>query len=325
LDAGFAAAGIARAGRAERAGFFEQWIESGRHGSMAWMADHVDVRVDTTELLPDARSVLCVADRYPGGPDAANAGLGRIARYARGRDYHKGMKKRLHALCDTFKARWPEHEFRACVDTAPVLEREVAEAAGIGAVGKNTMLIQQGVGSWILLGEIVTTLEIEPNATVPTDPCGTCTRCIDACPTDALSPFAMDATRCISYLTIEHRDVIDRTLHAGMGAWIFGCDICQEVCPHNQQTTRTVEAPVEPSSGSRAGALALLDVLDWSAEDRIAAVGGTSATRAKLDMWRRNAAIALRNGGPDAATAARLDAIAADTSEVEMVRDAATR
>jgi epoxyqueuosine reductase len=199
----------------------------------------------------------------------------------------------------------------------------VAEAAGIGAVGKNTMLIQQGVGSWILLGEIVTTLEIQSNAAIPADPCGTCTRCIDACPTDALSPFAMDATRCISYLTIEHRDVIDRTLHAGMGEWIFGCDICQEVCPHNQPTVRTEEAAVEPSSGSRAGALALLEVLNWSAEDRIAAVGGTSATRAKLDMWRRNAAIALRNAGVDVDTAARLDAIAADADEVEMVRDAA--
>lgn len=329
LDAGFVSAGVAPAGRAARATFFEQWLEQGRHGTMGWLAAHKAVRVDSTVLLPGGRSVLCVADRYPAEPEPAHIpGRGRIARYARGHDYHKHMKRRLHALCDAFSDRHPGETFRAFVDTAPLLEREVAAAAGLGAIGKNTMLIQQGVGSWLLLGEIVTTAHITPTPVAAEDPCGTCTRCIDACPTDALTPFAMDASRCVSYLTIEHRETIDASLHGGLGDWVFGCDICQEVCPHNQPTDRTRDAAVDGAYGTREGNISLLEVLRWSDDDRIAAVGGTSATRAKVDMWRRNAAIVARNGldaTPDADLAHALDAIAADPAEPDMVRQAASR
>lgn len=294
---------------------------------MGWMAEHVDVRIDPGLLLPGARSVLCVADRYDGDQDETPArGLGRIARYARGRDYHRHMKKRLHVLCDAFGDAHGGHTFKACVDTAPLLEREVAAMAGLGAIGKNTLLIQQGVGSWLLLGEIVTTLAIEPTVVSAIDPCGSCTRCIDACPTSALTPFAMDATRCVSYLTIEHRGTIDPSLHAGMGDWIFGCDICQEVCPHNQQTDRTLHAESNPVYATHPGALNLLEVLDWDEPARIKALAGTSATRAKLDMWRRNAAIAARNQlktHADASLSAKLDYMAQDPLESDMVRSAA--
>ena len=290
---------------------------------MAWLAEHVDVRIDPRVLLEGARSVLCVADRYDGSPDDVPEGHGRIARYARGRDYHKIMKQRLHALCDRFAAAHPDHTFRACVDTAPVMERALAELAGIGRVGKNTMLIQQGTGSWVLLGEIVTTLAIEPTPAAQDDPCGTCTRCIDACPTDALTPWALDARRCISALTIEHREAIDASLQPQMGDWIFGCDICQEVCPHNQPTQRTRDAAVEPTSGTRAASLDLLDVLHWTNADRVEALAGTSATRAKLAMWRRNAVIALRNGPASDEVNAALQQVAADDSQPDMVRHAA--
>jgi epoxyqueuosine reductase len=329
IEAGFVAAGVVPARRADRAAFFDAWLAAGRHGSMAFMASNATVRVDTTELLPNAKSVLCVADRYPGEPEQGNVfGQGRIARYARGRDYHKHMKRRLHTMCDAFLKLYPQETFRACVDTAPLLEREVAAAAGLGQVGKNTMLIQQGTGSWMLLGAIVTTASIQSTEVSAEDPCGTCTRCIDACPTDALTPFAMDATCCVSYLTIEHRGAIDSSLHEGLQDWVFGCDICQDVCPHNQPTQRTVDAPVNAAYGTRGGHVDLLDVLQWTETDRIAHVGGTSATRAKLDMWRRNAAIVARNqlqATPNAAMEAALDAIVNDPTEPEMVRQAAGR
>ncbi|MCH2135519.1 MAG: tRNA epoxyqueuosine(34) reductase QueG [Phycisphaerales bacterium] len=337
------AAGVATAGRSHRAQAFEGWLERGHHGSMAWMERNVQVRVDHRLLLEGARSVLCVADRYPGMPDAPTApGQGRVARYARGRDYHRHMKKRLHALCDGFSAEHQGQCFRACVDTAPILERDTAAAAGLGAVGKNTMLIQEGVGSWLLLGEIVTTALIEPTGVPPSDPCGTCTRCIDACPTDALTPFALDASKCISALTIEHRGVIDANLHEAMGDWIFGCDICQEVCPHNQPTQRTSDAAVHDAYRGGAPSLELLAVLQWGEADRIQALAGTSATRATLDMWRRNAAIAGRNALcehsssspseaqahpselPSEVLAEALDALAADGREPEMIRQAAS-
>ncbi len=289
---------------------------------MAWMADNVELRTDVRALVPGARSVICVADRYDGSPDDAPANNGRIARYARGRDYHKVMKKRLHAMCDTLAEQWPEHTFRACVDTAPVLERDWAQLAGLGSVGKNTMLIEPSIGSWLLLGEIITTLDIEASNAAPDDPCGTCTRCIDACPTQAISPWAVDATRCVSYLTIEHRDVVDPSLHEGMGAWIFGCDVCQEVCPHNQPTSRTVQADREASAGTRSASLPLLDVLQWTEQDRVAAIAGTSATRAKLDMWRRNAAIALGNTPQGPAHREALSVIDQDSAQPPMVSDA---
>lgn len=318
---------MAPAGPSARADFFEAWLAAGRHGTMDWMARHVPLRTDPAALVPGASSVLCVADRYgPPEDEPLQPGHGRIARYAQGRDYHRHMKRRLHALCDALRSSHPDDTFRACVDTAPVLERELAAAAGLGNIGRNTMLIQQGVGSWLLLGEIITTARFESTAATPEDPCGTCTRCLDACPTDALTAFELDASRCISYLTIEHRGSIDEGFHEAIGEWIFGCDICQEVCPHNQPTNRTLDAPVDEAYSERSASLGLLDVLRWGPQDRIAALAGTSATRASLDMWRRNAAIAARNQldrTPDAELSSMLDELSGDPHAPEMVRQAA--
>ncbi|MCH2153315.1 MAG: tRNA epoxyqueuosine(34) reductase QueG [Phycisphaerales bacterium] len=338
-EAGFPVHGIADATESPTAPALRDWLESGKQGEMKWMGEHVAVRIDPRVLVPDARSVIVVADRYGGDPDdSTTEGRGRIARYARGRDYHRYMKKRLHQVADRLSELHPGETFRACVDTAPVLEREVAAAAGLGAIGKHTLLIQPGVGSWMLLGEIVTTLAIEPTTNAvdrPHDPCGTCTRCIDACPTDAITPWSVDARKCISYLTIEHRTSVDPSFHEGIGEWLFGCDICQEVCPHNQPTeltrnqARDAEYEGRPRPGDVSGAsLDVLEVLGWTEEDRRDAFVSSSMKRAKLDMIRRNAVIVAGNlirQGDESGLLQRLRQLAASMEEPALVRDTAVQ
>ena len=339
-DAGFTLSGVAKAGPSDRAAQQQQWLVEGKHGSMAWMEGHDALRADVRQLMDGAASVICVADRYATGQaDVLRPGQGRIARYARGRDYHVHMKNRLHAICDLLSAACAEHAFRACVDTVPIHERELAEAAGLGAIGKHTLLISPQAGSWILLGCIVTTLPLEPTRLpgLPSeDPCGSCTRCIDACPTDAITPWSVDARRCISALTIEHREPIDEVLHESMGDWIFGCDVCQEVCPHNQPTQRRDETAVDaiytapvrsdiPERGEDGSGFDLERVLDWDAQQRQVALQGSSMKRAKLDMFRRNAIIAACNGKDthEASVRDTLERIAADSNEAELVRQTA--
>lgn len=337
-DLGFALAGIARAERSTWTSELRDWLGHGMHGEMTYMARHLDVRSDPRELLPGAESVICVADRYSRGERdrIASEPRGRIARYARGDDYHKVMKKRLRTLCDELSLRFPTERFRACVDTAPLLEREFAAVAGLGAIGKNTMLIEPGAGSYLLLGEVVTTLDLQPtDSTRDVDPCGSCTRCIEACPTDAISPWRVDATRCISYLTIEHRSLIDEALHEEIGDWIFGCDICQEVCPHNQPTRRSRSADIHSAYQARHADFDLLDVLNWDEQDRRDAFLRSSMKRAKLAMMKRNALIAVGNwlrtdsqvresaGSQGAALRARLEEIARDAREEVVVRETA--
>ena len=192
---------------------FMQWLENEKYGEMLWMNRNVETRLDPRNLVEGAKSVICVADRY-GKVEEKPLGSrsGRVARYARGFDYHKTMKKRLHAVCDELRTQFPSETFRGCVDTAPLLEREFAQRSGIGAVGKHT-LIEQGIGSWILLGAIVTTAACDSRVSTQADPCASCTRCIDACPTNAITPWEVDARKCISYLTIEHRSDIEPALY----------------------------------------------------------------------------------------------------------------
>lgn len=328
----FALAGVTRATPSRRADAFRAWLRAGHHGEMAYMARNVDVRVDPQVLLPGARSVICVADRYhDGSSDAPAPGgegpAGRIARYARGEDYHKVMRKRLHTLCDALRETYPDEQFRACVDTAPILEREFAARAGLGARGKHTLLIEQGVGSYLLLGEVVTTLKMEVEE-MPggLDPCETCTRCIDACPTGAISPWSVDARVCISYLTIEHRGRIDAKLHEAMGDWIFGCDVCQEVCPHNQPTERTQSASVHEAYAPRRASFDLLEVMNWDEDARRAAFTKSAMKRAKLGMMRRNAIIAAGNAlsdRDDDRLREGIESIAADAGEDPLVRETA--
>jgi epoxyqueuosine reductase len=299
---------------------------------MDYLARHAEVREDVARLTdPRARSVLMVADQYAtrNAPTEALHGArasGKVARYAQGEDYHEVIKARLHALADALRAEHPGHEFRAFVDTAPVLERELAARAGIGWQGKHTLLIHPERGSWLLLGGIATTLEISPprDQSPVDDHCGTCTRCIDACPTGAISPYSVDASRCISYLTIERRGEISPEFHGPIGEWIFGCDVCQEVCPHNSPRPARDTGEVNASYGPGVRALDPLGVLAWRAEDRSRVLSGSAMKRAKLEMLKRNALIVLGNTRPEGARA-RVEQIAADQAEHELVRATARR
>jgi len=296
-ELGFALSGVAEAIPTQYAEQYEQWIADKKHGEMEYLVRNLPQRFDPRQMVEGAKSIICVADRYESqSNEAQGEAAGKIARYAWGDDYHVVIKKRLHKLSDELAKQFPGETFRVCVDTAPVLEREHAQRAGLGAVGKHTLLIEQGVGSYILLGEIITTLKLEPTQeNVQSDPCGSCTRCIDACPTDAITPWSVDATKCISYLTIEHRSEIDKQFHDKIGDWIFGCDICQEVCPHNQQSQRTSEAETHDAYTPRNTSFDLLSILNWSEQDRRDAFIKSPMKRAKLEMMKRNAQIALNN------------------------------
>ncbi len=353
------------------------WIAAGKHGEMGWLAETVEERVDPRRAVPGARTLIVVAeqhwrrnasDAFPEDVDddeALGAGVGKIARYARGEDYHKRLKKRLFAFNDALAAKYGDRVaalgggqvggesgkvgvvsgFRAVVDTAPVMERLHAARAGIGWVGKHSLIIHPRRGSYLLLGAVVTSLEVRPpkNQRATPDRCGTCARCIEACPTDAITPYSVDATRCISYLTIEHRGMIDEGFYEGMGAWLFGCDICQEVCPHNSPRTgraglvaaRSEYAPRmggEDATGRSAdgSGFDLLAVLGWSEEDRRRAFERSAMKRATLAMMKRNALIvagnAVRRGasaGLREALVSRMRELAADEGEEELVRETA--
>ena len=296
ISHGFALAGVAKAARSSYDTELESWLAEGRHGEMEWLSQNVEVRLDPRNLLEHAKSVICVADRY-GELDEPTLkhNHGRIARYAMGKDYHKVMKRRLHSICDSLQEQMPHESFRVCVDTAPVLERELASKAGLGSIGKHTLLIEQGIGSWMLLGVIVTTAELEVSEHDQLDPCGTCTRCIDACPTDAITPWSVDARACISYLTIEHRTEIAPEYYSSIGDWVFGCDICQEVCPHNQSSERGASAQLNEAYSTSLQSLNVLEVLQWNSDLRRDTLSGSSMKRAKLGMMRRNAAIVAGN------------------------------
>lgn len=302
---GFAAAGVCPAAPSAHDQFFRRWLAEGRHGAMDWLARDPDTRIDPRRLLPDAKSIIMVGDLYTergagAGPESLPAGHGRVSRYARGEDYHVVIKRRLHALCDDLRARHPAEQFRACVDTAPIMEREHAARAGLGWIGKHTLLIHPSMGSYLLLGAVVTTLDIPAPRWQREQPdhCGTCTRCIDACPTGAITPYSVDASRCISYLTIERRGDIAPDLAGLIGDRLFGCDVCQEVCPHNSPrpgADRADRTPANPAYSPRVVSLPLAEVAEWTADDRARALRGAAMKRATLEMWRRNAEIVAAN------------------------------
>jgi epoxyqueuosine reductase len=303
---------------------------------MTYLGEALDVRLEPGRVLDGARAFVVVADRYAprGDEDDTRSGVGRVARYARGKNYHDVVKRRLHRVADAMRVRFPGSDFRTCVDTAPVPERELAALAGLGWIGKNTMLIHPRVGSYVVLGVMATTLDLAPATDQTPDHCGTCTRCIDACPTGAITPYSVDASRCVSYLTIERREVIPPALHRGVGDWIFGCDVCQEVCPHNSAREAGQEGAsggVNPAYAPARRGFDLLGVLGWTEEDRREAFRGSAMKRATLAIMKRNALVAagnaLERGDMPAheATAlrARIGAIAADDGEEDLVRSSA--
>jgi epoxyqueuosine reductase len=291
---GFDLVGIASCEPSRFTGYFRDWLDQGRAGEMKYLADRFDERTDPNVYFPGARSAICVALNYHVPvPDAPPQQTGRIARYALGDDYHDLIKSRLHVLADWIRQAVPGCRTRAAVDTAPILEKDLAVRAGIGWMGKNTCVIHPQVGSWLLLGEILTTLSLPPDQTVG-DHCGTCTRCIDACPTQAITaPYQLDARRCISYMTIEHRGEIPASEQAAMGDWLFGCDICQEVCPFNRRSPSTDDPALQSRfPGAR---LDVNEVLKWDEEDYRARLKGSAMKRVKLPILKRNAQIILNN------------------------------
>lgn len=236
IETGFHKVGIAKAEKLTvEAEHLKEWLNRGNHASMQWMEKNVEKRIDPKEIVPNAQSVISVAlNYYTPTKHEPNVAEGKISRYAWGDDYHIHVTKRIQTLFDCIKQLAPESDGRYYVDTGPVMDKVWAARAGIGWQGKHTNLITKEYGSWVFLGEIITTLKLDYDSPIE-DFCGTCTACIDACPTDALNdPYVVDSNKCISYLTIEHRGEIAESLGEKFDQWIYGCDICQDVCPWNK-------------------------------------------------------------------------------------------
>jgi len=302
---GFAHVGWAPLAPLPRAAFLAGWLAEGRAGDMAWLAGPPATRLDPRTRWPWARSVVVVAWPYvppPPPPGDWRAALtGRIAAYALGIDYHEVVRGRLRTLAQQLRARLGGR-FQAYVDTGPLLEREWAMRAGLGWIGKHGLVIHRVAGSWVLLGELLTDLEVTPRP-LPADRCGSCTRCLADCPTDALTAYAMDPRRCISYLTIEHHGAIEPALRPRLENWVFGCDVCQAVCPWNA-------APPGPDAEFLAPdlpALLALDDTGFRARFR-----RTPVLRTRRHGLARNAAVALGNSGNPAAVPPLARALAGD-------------
>lgn len=334
---GFAIAGAVDARRTEFEDALRTWLGEGGHATMSWLANNTELRVDPSNMVEGAQSILLVADMYAKrAHDETPPGHARVAKYARGDDYHRVMKSRLHTLCDELTEAHQGETFRAFVDTAPVLEREHAARAGIGWPGKHTLTINPAMGSYLFLGGVLSTKRFtpcartdrwDPVANVPTTGhCGTCTRCIDACPTDAITPWSVDARKCISYLTIERREPIDTQYWRAIGDNLYGCDICQDVCPHNQELPS--EASIRDEYTPRNTSFNLLEVLGWTEDDRRAAFTRSAMKRAKLPMMKRNAIIcafnAIESGQGNAPELrATIASLATDEREDELTRETA--
>ncbi|MEX0966493.1 MAG: tRNA epoxyqueuosine(34) reductase QueG [Bacteroidia bacterium] len=234
VNLGFSYCGIARAAPLDdEARKLEQWLKQGQHGEMAYMERHFDMRIDPRKLVPGARSVISLLYNYfPVTTQPADAEV-KISKYAYGRDYHKVIRKKLKQFLLQLRQQIGDVHGRGFVDSAPVMDKAWAQRAGTGWLGKHTNLINKQQGSFFFIANLITDLELQPDPPVR-DYCGTCTRCIDACPTDAITPYSVDANRCISYLTIELKDRIPDHFKDKMEDWAFGCDICQDVCPWNR-------------------------------------------------------------------------------------------
>ncbi len=299
---GFQRVGVCPAVTPEGIHRLHEWLGAGYAGEMSYLDDRRDAYAHPGHVLEGARSLVVMAMNYrTTEPGSGGAGLGRVSRYAWGSaDYHDEIHRRLKQLRAFLLGRRPSARVRGVVDTAPLLEREFAQLAGIGWVGKHTLLLNRDMGSWFFLAVLLTDLELTYDRPFATDHCGQCTACLDACPTDAFPrPYVLDATRCISYLTIELREAVPLALRAGIGDWLFGCDVCQDVCPWNRRAPATDEPAFQPNADANPMPLeALFSLSDEAFRHRFR----------KTPLWRtkrrgvlRNAAIVLGNQGDPAA------------------------
>ncbi|MDQ6664867.1 MAG: tRNA epoxyqueuosine(34) reductase QueG [Acidobacteriota bacterium] len=286
-------AGVATAQPAPETARYREWTKQGFAGEMRYLTDRrAEVRNDPRNILPSAKSIICVGKLYNGTQFDAPEGAS-ISRYAWGEDYHEVLRRGLERLVEKLREH-ADFEYRICVDTAPLLERSYARLAGLGWIGKNTCLIHEGMGSWFFLGELLISLEIDPDSPPP-DRCGTCTRCIDACPTGAIVPFegahAVDSRRCISYFTIELRGTVPEEARAGIGSHVFGCDICQDACPWNRGAPVSGDPAFEPARFTppldRLAALTAAEFSEMFASSPV--------ERARYSGFLRNVAIAMGN------------------------------
>jgi epoxyqueuosine reductase len=298
---GFELAGIAPAAPADGFGRLRDWLDSGFAGEMDYMRRHAEARRHPASVLPAVRSVLMVAMNY--GPQAHASqpgGPGKIARYAQGSDYHDVLRNRLNQLLAWVQGEVPDCHGRGVVDTAPLLERDFARRAGLGWFGKNTMLLNKRHGSYFFLGALLLDLELKPDPPHGTSHCGTCTACLDACPTHAFAaPGLLDSRRCLSYLTIELKGAVPDEMRADMTEWLFGCDVCQEVCPWNGKAPPGTEPALQP----RADLIAvdLLELVTLSEEEFRRRFRETALWRTRRRGLLRNAALILGNRGDAAA------------------------
>jgi epoxyqueuosine reductase len=328
LTAGFDLAGIAPISDFPDLDRFPEWIAAGRAGEMKYMEarDEAGIlkRASPKSTFPWARSVIVCAINYntaqPYSTEIHDSKRGWIARYAWSKeDYHDAVLRRLRAVEANLRDACKGVETRCYVDTGPVVERVYAKYAGVGWIGKNTCILNQKLGSWLFLGVILTSLDLQPDLPAP-DRCGSCTRCIDACPTDALiAPYQLDANKCISYLTIEKRGVVPEEMRDGMGQQVFGCDICQDVCPWNRKAPTTTAAEFQPREGLVNPALQWL--AEMNEEEFREKFRGSPIRRTKRAGLRRNAVIAMGNSG-DHGFVPALEKLAFDEDSVvaEMAR-----
>ena len=320
IELGFADAGISGTDLSEDEQHLQRWLDGGHHGEMEYMARHGTKRTRPAELEPGTQRVISVRmDYIP--PGTANAWdvlndpeAGYVSRYALGRDYHKLMRQRLQKLAERIHGVVGDFGYRAYVDSAPVLEKALARNAGLGWIGKHTVLINRRAGSYFFLGELYTDLPL-PVDSPASEHCGTCTRCIEVCPTQAIiGPYQLDAKRCISYLTIELKGSIPEELRVPMGNRIFGCDDCQLVCPWNkfaQVTTEPDFAPRHSLDGAK-----LVELFGWSEHEFLKRTEGMAIRRTGYEGWLRNIAVALGNAPRSEEIHAALDQRADDPSAV---------
>jgi epoxyqueuosine reductase len=293
VELGFVAAGIAAAEELDIEGRrLREWLDRGYHATMGWMASRFAERVDPGRVLPGAKSVVALAvNYYTPYSHSENPAAGKISRYAWGDDYHRIVLKQLDELAGWMEREFPGYDSRTYTDTGPIMEKAWTQRAGVGWIGKHANVITTGFGSWVFLGVVLTTMELRPDD-VAVDRCGTCTLCLEACPTQAIvEPYVVDSHLCLSYLTIEHRGEITGDVTNRFDRWVFGCDVCQDVCPWNKKFARpTTEEGFAPREGHQAPPLAVW--AEMSAGEFESRFRGSPIRRARVEGLRRNARLA---------------------------------